>query len=154
MLRKSFIKSLLALAVAPKLMAELNIPTIAKPLQIPTAGLFADLQLLVPSTYAALMERYGNENYGFMIETIGNVCLKDDNEPIKLKSISTYSKSDLEEMVEKYGINVPPKSNKVVLYDAIKTSIGKNKLSKYVQIICTDFLNLCIKSLFYIFLTH
>ena len=57
--------------------------------------------------------------------SIGTSGTADENQPIKLKAITSYSKTDLEELAEKHGIKVPAKSNKSALYDSIKSSIGK-----------------------------
>ena len=42
-----------------------------------------------------------------------------------LRKSSDQSKTDLEALAEKHGIKVPAKSNKLALYDSIKSSIGK-----------------------------
>lgn len=57
--------------------------------------------------------------------SIGTSGTADENQLIKLKAISSYSKTDLEELAEKHGVKVPAKSNKTILYDTIKSAIGK-----------------------------
>lgn len=61
--RRSLIKSLFTIAVAPKILAELNleVPMIAKP-QL-TKSLFNDLNLLVPDYMTKMIEKYGNTNW-------------------------------------------------------------------------------------------
>jgi len=69
--RRSLIKSILGLAAAPKILAEINFnpPIAAAP--VATKGLFSDLQLLTPQYYNTLVEKYGNTNYTGLIEEIG-----------------------------------------------------------------------------------
>jgi hypothetical protein len=55
--------------------------------------------------------------------TFDNLSMGTTDSQIKLKSISSYSKKDLEDMANKRGILIPPKANKNVIYDAIKSSI-------------------------------
>ena len=57
--------------------------------------------------------------------SIGTTCTIDENTIIKLKACSSYTKSELEDLAKKIGINIPAKSNKSILYDAIKASINK-----------------------------
>ncbi len=61
--RRSLIRSLFGIAVAPKMLAELNLetPMVANPLA--TKSLFSDLQLLTPRFYNSYIEKYGNENW-------------------------------------------------------------------------------------------
>lgn len=62
--RKSFIRSLLTLAAAPKLIAKLNIPMKAAPLPVGgNAALFGDLQLLTPNYYTAYFTKYGDQSF-------------------------------------------------------------------------------------------
>lgn len=70
--RKSFIRSLLALAAAPQIIAELNIPAPAKPLPAgATVSLFRDLQLLTPKYYHDFMAKYGHESFVDVMNAMG-----------------------------------------------------------------------------------
>jgi hypothetical protein len=62
--RKSFLKSLLTISVAPKVLAEVDIPAPAPK----TISLFNDLHAITPSWYAKMVEKYGNENYAMLLE--------------------------------------------------------------------------------------
>lgn len=71
--RKSFIRSLITLAVAPKLIAELNIPAVAAPLPAgPTTLLFSQLHFVVPDYMPALIAKYGNDDFLTIMNEIGN----------------------------------------------------------------------------------
>jgi hypothetical protein len=61
--RRSLIKSLFTIAVAPKILTELNldVPKVAN--QQLTKSLFTDLHLLVPDYMTKLIEKYGNTNW-------------------------------------------------------------------------------------------
>lgn len=71
--RKSFLRSLLTLAVAPKLMAELNISKVATPLPSgPTTLLFNQLNVVVPDYIPALMAKYGDVDFVTIMNEIAN----------------------------------------------------------------------------------
>lgn len=61
--RRSLIKSLFTIAVAPKMIAEMEFnPPMVSPI-VPTAGLFRDLQVLTPEWMAAMIAKYGQDDF-------------------------------------------------------------------------------------------
>lgn len=70
--RRSLIKSLFTIAVAPKVLTELNLGTPAASNPIVRKSLISDLQLLTPQFYKSYVEKYGNENFSWWLSTYGN----------------------------------------------------------------------------------
>lgn len=67
--RKSFLKGLFGLAIAPKLISEINWEAAAKVAQPTTSALLTDLNLLIPDFYKSMVAKYGNENsYSMLVE--------------------------------------------------------------------------------------
>jgi len=59
--RRSVIRSILGLAIAPKILAEIDFkPVVASPA---SASLFKDLYFAVPDYLPRLMEKYGNSSF-------------------------------------------------------------------------------------------
>jgi len=54
-----------------------------------------------------------------------SLCTTDDNESgvRKMKSIAKYTKIELEELAKTHGVQVPSKSNKTMIYNALKQII-------------------------------
>lgn len=77
--RRSIIKSLFTIAVAPKVLAELNleVPVVANP--APANILVSSLQLLTPAYYKAFVEKYGSENWTLWLSAYGNGPMLNDN---------------------------------------------------------------------------
>lgn len=68
MTRSSFLKSIFALAIAPKVIAQLAIRPPIKTLT--NAQLFNDLNFLIPDYHKRCVEKYGNENYTMFMELL------------------------------------------------------------------------------------
>lgn len=68
--RKGFLKSIAMLAVAPKIISEMEFkPPIVQPMV--TKGLVSDLQLLTPQFYKVMAEKYGDTDFTFLMNEIG-----------------------------------------------------------------------------------
>lgn len=59
--RRSVIRSILGLAVAPKILAEIDFKPMAS--KAVTASLFQDLQFVIPDYLPKLIEKYGNTSW-------------------------------------------------------------------------------------------
>lgn len=60
--RGNFIKSLFIASISPKILGQLNIEK--EPIfENSTKKLFEDLNLLAPTYYKQMLEKYGNESY-------------------------------------------------------------------------------------------
>jgi hypothetical protein len=64
--RASFLKSLISIAVSPKILAEVNVPA-ATP---KTVALFADLHHPTGDYYRMMVEKYGTESYAMFEQVI------------------------------------------------------------------------------------
>lgn len=67
--RKSFLRSIVLLAVAPKIIAEMDYKP---PMKAPSLNgqIVKDLQLLTPAYYKSFVEKYGNDDF---IETMQHI---------------------------------------------------------------------------------
>lgn len=75
MKRSSFLKSLFTLAVAPKVIGEINFDKlVASNIATASSGvarsLISDLQLLTPQYYKHYVKKYGQEDYLFWMESL------------------------------------------------------------------------------------
>lgn len=61
--RRSVIRSILGLAIAPKILAEIDFKPLTPTLG-PSTSLFQELRLLVPDYLPKLIEKYGSTNWG------------------------------------------------------------------------------------------
>lgn len=61
--RGRFLKALIGIVVAPKVLTEVNLPV-----PIKEGSLFADLTKMAPSYYEQMVARYGNESYALLME--------------------------------------------------------------------------------------
>lgn len=68
MKRKGFFKALVGLIAAPSIIKDINwaVPKVQS-----TGILFSDLNLIVPTYYADLIKKYGNDSYLTARETLG-----------------------------------------------------------------------------------
>lgn len=76
MKRSSFLKSLFTLAVAPKIIAEINFDklvakNVAQVSVSANAKLISELNLIIPEYYNQLIHKYGNENYEMVRQILG-----------------------------------------------------------------------------------
>ena len=53
-----------------------------------------------------------------------SVATTDDTNKPRLKSITSYTKNDLDKLAETHGVAVPAKTNKQALYDLLKTRLA------------------------------
>ena len=91
--RRSLIKSILGLAAAPKILAEINFnpPMVAKGA---TTSLFKDLIFVVPDYMPKLIEKYGNTSWGLTADQFQNTWNKAQLEYFeKLKSNGNENKN-------------------------------------------------------------
>lgn len=76
MTRGNFLKSLFALAAAPSVIGELGVcqASVLKPIGagLINKGLISGLQLLPPHYYKQYVEKYGSEDYTFLLENISS----------------------------------------------------------------------------------
>lgn len=64
--RGRFLKTLLGIAVAPKVLAEVNIP----PVPVKKSLLFTELNSMVPSYYPEMVAKYGTDHYAFIEQAL------------------------------------------------------------------------------------
>lgn len=69
--RRSLIKSLFTIAVAPKVLAELNLESPLVANDGATKGLISSLQLLTPQYYKQFVEKYGSEDFTWWLSAYG-----------------------------------------------------------------------------------
>lgn len=87
MTRRSLIKSLVGLAVAPEIIGEMNLTPVAPAAPVLTS-MFQDLQFVIPDYLPKLIEKYGNTNFG---ETIS---LMEIDNPTSIKFTSYDQKKE------------------------------------------------------------
>jgi hypothetical protein len=87
--RRSLIKSLFTIAVAPKVLSELNlnVPFVSNP--IAEKSLVSGLQMLTPQFYKAFVEKYGSENCTWGLSTYDKIPMPNENKYFRFESKNT-----------------------------------------------------------------
>jgi len=92
--RRYLIKSILGLAAAPKILAEMNFEPPITPKPLLTKSLIKDMQLITPQYYKGIVEKYGNENWALTAEQFQSTWNKAQRELFdKLQSNGNENKN-------------------------------------------------------------
>lgn len=84
--RRSVIKSLFTLALAPKIITEIEFkPPVVYPVLGRNATLFNNLQLLNPRWMPAIIEKYGNDDFVSLMNEMGTIKTFAHNEVVVFK---------------------------------------------------------------------